>query len=165
MEVEALDHLCAGLSGHQARPDGAQQLYRTVLPRRTHQLCHRPCGDCRKERYKAFKAAWARIFPDREQSADGIDKVLHAARLNSGNSQRTWQAPLAELPDGAMIEHEGLAVLLWRGRQWCWSFSGYSHLAQPIPAGTVTVLTPAPIVALLRNGLAAELQVHASAEA
>lgn len=126
---------------------------------------HRPCGDCRKERYKAFKAAWARIFPDREQSADGIDKVLHAARLNSDNSQRTWQAPLAELPDGAMIEHEGQPVLLWRGRQLCWSFSGYSHLARPIPPGTVTVLTPEPIVALLKSGLAAELQVHVSAEA
>lgn len=126
---------------------------------------HRPCGDCRKDSYKAFKAAWAKAFPDQEQSATSIDKVLHEARLDSNNSQRTWQASLAELPDGAMIEHEGLPVLLWRGHQWCWSFTGYSRLAQPIRVSTVTVLTPAPFVALLRNGLAVELQVHPSAEA
>lgn len=123
---------------------------------------HRPCGDCRKERYKAFKAAWAKAFPSQDQSAAGIDKVLHAARLNPDNSQRTWQAPLAELPDGTLIEHEGQPALLWRGRQWRWSFDGYSPLPKPIPGGTVKVLTPEPIVTLLASGLAAELQVHPS---
>lgn len=126
---------------------------------------HRPCGDCRKDRYKAFKAVWARAFPDQEQSAASIDKVLHAARLNPDNSQRTWQAPLADLPDGTFIEYEGQPVLLWRGRQWCWAFEGYSLRLQPIPAMTVTVLTPEPIVALFKIGLAKELQVHSSAEA
>lgn len=68
---------------------------------------HRPCGDCRKDRYKAFKAAWAKVFPDQDQSAAGIDKVLQTARMNTDNSQRTWQASLADLPDGTMVEHEG----------------------------------------------------------
>ncbi len=26
---------------------------------------HPPCGDCRKDRYKAFKAAWAKVFRNR----------------------------------------------------------------------------------------------------
>ncbi len=125
---------------------------------------HRPCGDCRKDRYKAFKAAWARAFPDQDQSAAGIDKVLHAARLNADYSQGTWQAPLADLPDGTMVEHEGRPVLLWRGHQWSWGFDGYSPLPQPMTAGVVTVLTPEPIVALFKNGLGAELLVHPSAE-
>ncbi|WP_371232430.1 hypothetical protein ACAW63_06225 [Pseudomonas sp. QE6] len=125
---------------------------------------HRPCGDCRKERYKAFKAAWAKAFPDQDQSAAGIDKVLHAARLNTDNSLRTWQASLAVLPEGTMVEHEGEVVLLWGGRQWRWSFDGYSPLSPALANGVVTVLTPEPIVALLRNGLAADLQVHPSAE-
>lgn len=126
---------------------------------------HRPCGDCRKDRYKAFKAAWAQVFPGQDQSATCIDKALHAARLNADNSQRIWQATLADLPSGTIIEHEGLPVLLWRGRQWCWSFDGYSPLPQPIPSDMVGVLTPEPIVALFSGGLAADLQVHPSAEA
>ena len=126
---------------------------------------HRPCGDCRKERYKAFKAAWAKAFPDQDQSAAGIDQALHAARLNTDNSQRTWQASLAVLPEGTMVEHEGEPVLLWRGRQWRWSFDGYNPLSPALANRVVTVLTPEPIVALLSNGLAADLQVHPSAEA
>lgn len=125
---------------------------------------HRPCGDCRKDRYKAFKAAWAKTFPDQDQSAAGIDKVLQAARMNADNSQRTWQASLAGLPEGTMVEHEGQPVLLWRGRQWRWGFDSYSPLPQPMTSGVVTVLTPEPIVALFKNGLDAELLVHPSAE-
>ena len=125
---------------------------------------HRPCGDCRKDRYKAFKSAWAKTFPDQDQSAAGIDKVLQAARINTDNSQRTWQASLADLPDGTMIEYEGQPVLLWRGRQWRWSFEGYSPLPQPITTEVVTVLTPEPIVALFKKCLSAELLVHPSAE-
>ena len=125
---------------------------------------HRPCGDCRKDRYKSFKAAWAKTFLDQDQSAAGIDKVLQAARMNPDNSQRTWQANLADLPDGTMVEHEGQPVLLWRGLQWRWSFEGYSPLHQPITSGVVTVLTPEPIVALFKNDLGAELLVHPSVE-
>lgn len=90
--------------------------------------------------------------------------ILQAARMNAYNSQRTWQASLADLPDGTMVEHEGQPVLLWRGRQWCWSFEGYSPLPQPITTEVVTVLTPEPIVALFKNCLSAELLVHPSAE-
>ncbi|KRW65475.1 MULTISPECIES: hypothetical protein [Pseudomonadaceae] len=125
---------------------------------------HRPCGYCRKDRYKSFKAAWAKTFPDQDQSAAGIDNVLHAARMNPDNSQRTWQANLAVLPDGTIVEHEGQPVLLWRGRQWRWSFDGYTPHTQAMANGMVSVLTPEPIIALFRNGLAAELQVHPSAE-
>lgn len=125
---------------------------------------HRPCGDCRKDRYKAFKAAWAKTFPDQDQSAAGIDKVLQAARLNADNSPRTWQASLEDLPDGTMVEHQGQPVLLWCGRQWRWSFDGYSPLSQTMATGVVNVLTPEPIVALFKNSLGAELQVHPSAE-
>jgi hypothetical protein len=125
---------------------------------------HRPCGDCRKDRYKVFKAAWAKSFPDQDQSAAEIDKVLQAARLDTDNSQLTWQARLADLPEGTMVKHEGQPVLLWRGRHWRWSFDGYSPLPQAMANVVVTVLTPEPIVALFQNGLAAELQIHPSAE-
>lgn len=128
---------------------------------------HRPCAQCRKKDYKVFKAAWAKAFPEQQElSAKAIDSLLHAARLNADGSQRTWSAKRAALPDGSVIEHYGGCVLLWRGRQWRWSFAGYIPLHTVIPAEQhVNVLTPEPIVALFKNGLAVDLQVHPSAAA
>ena len=128
---------------------------------------HRPCAQCRKKDYKLFKEAWARAFPEQQElSAKTIDNLLHAARLNDDGSQRTWSAKLADLPDGTFIEHDGECVLLWRGGQWCWSFAGYTQLHTAIPAVQhVNVLTPEPIVALFKSGLAADLQVHPSTAA
>jgi hypothetical protein len=127
---------------------------------------HRPCAECRRPAYKMFKEAWARAFPEQQDlSARAIDNLLHAARLNDDGTQRTWNAKLADLPDGTMIEYEGRPVLLWRGRLWLWAFEGYSPLPRPIQATVVMVLTPEPVVTLFRSGLAAALQVHPTIEA
>jgi len=124
----------------------------------------RPCAECRRPAYKLFKAAWARVFHEHaELSANAIDNLLHAARLNDDGSQRTWIAKLSDLPDGSMIEHRGTCVLLWGGRQWCWSLAGYAPMLTTIPAGQeVTVLTPEPIVRLFAGGLAGTLAIHPS---
>lgn len=125
---------------------------------------HRPCSECRKDRYKAFKASWAEAFPDQDQSAAAIDRALHSARLNPDGSQRTWLAKLAGLPDGAMVEAHGLILLLWQGEQWQWSFHGYKPIERPLSGDEqVTVLTPEPLIKLFANGLAMNLQVHNSA--
>ncbi|WP_435607220.1 hypothetical protein [Pseudomonas knackmussii] len=127
---------------------------------------HRPCGDCRKDRYKAFKAAWARVFPEQDQSAEAIDRILHAARLNPNGTQRTWQARLDTLPDATLVEQNGTPLLLWKGRQWNWSFAGYSPVDNPLPAEqSVTVLTPEPIVRLFAAGLIEGMLVHDSVTA
>ncbi|MFJ3487467.1 hypothetical protein ACIPL1_29205 [Pseudomonas sp. NPDC090202] len=124
---------------------------------------HRPCSYCRHADFKRFKALWAEVFPGLDQSAAGIDRVLHDARLNADGSQWTWQAVLGDLPDGTMIEVEGDAVLLWRGGQWRWSFAGYEPIAASVAKQTtVTVLTPEPYVRLFAAGLASGLQVHPS---
>ena len=127
---------------------------------------HRPCADCRKANYKAFKAVWAKAFPEHEQSATAIDKSLHAARLNPDGSQRTWQARLDTLPDATLVQHNDETLLLWQGQQWRWSFNGYSPANQAIPAEhLVTVLTPEPIVRLFAAGLAEQIAVHPSVPA
>ncbi len=127
---------------------------------------HRPCWDCRKARYKAFKAAWAKEFPDQDQSATGIDSVLHAARLNPDGSQRTWQARLDTLPDATLVQHNDETFLLWQGQQWRWSFNGYSPANQPLAAEQVViVLTPEPVVRLFAAGLASQIEVHPSVSA
>lgn len=125
---------------------------------------HRPCAECRRPAYKLFKEAWARAFPQQQDlSAKAIDNLLHAARLSDDGSQRIWIEKLADLPDGVMIEYAGECVLLRQGRQWRWSFAGYTALPSAIPGDQeVTVLTPEPIVRLFAAGLAADLQVHES---
>lgn len=114
---------------------------------------HRPCHECRRADALAFRAAWeAAGLPGRR--AAEIDAVLHAARIGPDRRQRTHEAALADLPDGAFVMREGAALLLWRGRFWRWSGDGYADAGPqgPAGAGSVRVLTPAPVVAVLRAG-------------
>jgi hypothetical protein len=125
---------------------------------------HRPCSYCRRASYKHFQTLWAKVFPEADRSAVGIDRVLHGERLNADGSQRTWRARLGSLPDGTMIEADGQAILLWRGKQWRWSFEGYELFGERLPADEqVVVLTPEHVVQLFRAGLSADLVVHRSA--
>jgi methylphosphotriester-DNA--protein-cysteine methyltransferase len=51
---------------------------------------HRPCAECRRERYDEFRAAWIEINPvasDRKLGADDIDRVLHAERAVRGGGK------------------------------------------------------------------------------
>lgn len=128
---------------------------------------HRPCAECRRERYNEFRAAWSSVNSGgaamENVGADEMDRTLHAERAVRGGGKRTWIAALAELPPGAIIEHDGRAHLIWRGKLWPWSFTGYGA---PAPAGTaasqVTVLTPQSIVNVFGTGFVP--QVHASAD-
>src|SRR5262245_55192180 len=65
---------------------------------------HRPCAECRRGRFNAFRAAWAAAFPDTSGSplptADEIDRRLHAERVGEDGSKRCFTARLNELPDG-----------------------------------------------------------------
>jgi hypothetical protein len=127
---------------------------------------HRPCAECRRERYNEFRAAWMEAYSnvaDRKVGADDIDSVLHAQRAIRGGGKKTWQAHLAALPSGTFIEYRGRPHLIWNGRLWPWTFAGYED---PVPssaaAAEVTVLTPQSIVRVFESGFAP--QVHASAQ-
>src|SRR5262245_59079626 len=52
---------------------------------------HRPCAECQRERFNAFRDAWRRgngvAMPP---TAPEIDGRLHAERLGPGGSKRTW---------------------------------------------------------------------------
>jgi hypothetical protein len=61
---------------------------------------HRPCAECRRERYNAFREAWRR---QNKQSnppfADEIDLELHPVRIDKERNKVTYQAALRRLPD------------------------------------------------------------------
>ncbi|ROT97722.1 hypothetical protein [Histidinibacterium lentulum] len=124
---------------------------------------HRPCGECRRERYRVFVACWEAVYGG---AAEGlsmprtIDGVLHRARITRAREQVVHAAEAEGLPDGTMVAVGAEALLLWRGRALRWSFGGYGD-GRAVPRGRVTVLTPAPVVAVLRAGYRPE--VHGSA--
>jgi hypothetical protein len=113
---------------------------------------HRPCGECRHRRYQEFKQAWAAAHPGGPVSAPAMDARLHADRLAAPGVRRSYEAPLADLPDGAMVELDGRPWLVLGARLLAWSHGGYGQ-QRPRPDGTtVTVLTPRATVAVLAAG-------------
>ena len=110
---------------------------------------HRPCAECRRADWLAFRALWAQVHGG-PADADSIDRSLHAARLD-GLTRRLPPADPTRLPPGAMVlAPAGPALVTARGLA-PWSFTGYGPPA-PAPE-TVRLITPEPLVALLRAGL------------
>lgn len=113
---------------------------------------HRPCAECRRERYNAFRAAWqrARGLPA-PPFADEMDLELHPARIGPRKEKVTYSAGITTLPDGCFVTIENVPHLLWRGKLLRWTPDGYDA-ELPRANGLVTVLTPKPIVECLEAG-------------
>lgn len=126
---------------------------------------HRPCAECRRERYNEFCAAWARAYgrPGERPRADDMDAVIHADRFQRGGGKKTYEAPLSSLPEGAVVEHGGQVYLFRKSRLLPWSFGGYGPARDLEAATTVRVLTPVSIVRTIGAGFVPG--VHPSAGA
>jgi hypothetical protein len=113
---------------------------------------HRPCAECRRERFNAFKEAWRRARGLTSLPfADDIDRELHPARIQR-LQKVTYEAAMDSLPDGSFVQMDGRAYLVWTGALLLWTPEGYSGRL-PKPANTTaTVLTPEPIVECMRHG-------------
>jgi hypothetical protein len=126
---------------------------------------HRPCAECRRDRFREYRDAWAAGSRDRLSSqpvrADEIDRLVHADRVDRRGEKKTYEAVLSSLPPGTMIERGGRAFLCWGGRLRAWSFSGYGPAVRVPPRTKVRVLTPRSIVKTIRSGFVP--QVHDSA--
>ena len=127
---------------------------------------HRPCAECRRERFNAFKAAWKLRDPSgsaADPRAPEIDRELHSTRIDSQGRKRTSQAPLNALPNGAFVELEGSAFLVWGQTLLLWTPEGYARRDPRPPDRTVTVLTPWPVVECFAQGY--QPQIHPSGRA
>jgi hypothetical protein len=123
---------------------------------------HRPCAECRRERYNAFRHAWQIAHHlDEPPFADEMDLELHPARIDGQRTKVTFQAILSTLPDGALVEIGGSAYALWGGALLLWTPEGYAKRDMPPADSLVIVLTPKPIVGCFRAGYRPEM--HESA--
>ena len=119
---------------------------------------HRPCAECRRDAYEAFRAAWAGPGAASPPSAPQMDAILQRERLAPDGSKRSYESELDALPDGAMVEYAGAPHLLWRGRLRPWHFEGYGP-ARSAARDKLKVITPASTVRALRRGYPLQVAV------
>jgi hypothetical protein len=127
---------------------------------------HRPCAECRRDRFNEFRAAWLSVNADLigndSSRIEDIDKVLHAERVATDGGKQTYTARLGALPPGTFVEYRRMPHLVWNGRLWPWTFSGYAA-PRKTRAADVTVLTPKSIVRVFESGSLLP-QVHESVD-
>jgi hypothetical protein len=88
---------------------------------------HRPCAECRRKRYDAFKNAWwSHCKQERPPFAEKMDLELHPARIDR-RKKVTYGAALSSLPDGSFVLVEGCAHLVWRDALLLWTPEGYAR--------------------------------------
>jgi hypothetical protein len=119
---------------------------------------HRPCAECRRERYNAFREAWRCQNKQSNPSfADEIDLELHRVRIDKERNKVTHQAALRLLPDGCFVQIEGSAYLVLGDALLLWTPEGYERRDARPKDSIVTVLTPEPIVGCFRHGYRPEM--------
>jgi hypothetical protein len=119
---------------------------------------HRPCAECRRERFHAFRNAWKR--GDQAPSASEMDTELHRNRVDSRGKKLTYPAPLNSLPGGCFVTIDNSAYLVWEDALFLWAPDCYARKDSQPEELVVTVLTPRPVVECFRHGYKPE--VHSS---
>jgi hypothetical protein len=114
---------------------------------------HRPCGECRHEDYRRFRAIWQRLHPG-QVGADAMDWQLHSERVDPGTrGQRRHPMPFAGLPDATFVVLGDRPWLVLGHELLEWTPAGYVAERRERPAsGAAVVLTPPSLVAVLRAG-------------
>jgi hypothetical protein len=85
-------------------------------------------------------------------SAEALDAVLHAERLDARRQRVTFPERLDALPDAAFVVQAGAAWLVRDGRLWPWRPESYGPPAAWPGETVVEVLTPRSVVNMLRAG-------------
>jgi hypothetical protein len=120
---------------------------------------HRPCAECRRPDFQAFKAAAQASGAAGLERAGDLDQALHAQRLDGDGSKRMYRAEVVGLPDGVFVGIDGDAWLKRHGRLHRWTPAGYAASRQ-LPTGEAAVLTPRLTVEVIRSGYAPQMALR-----
>jgi hypothetical protein len=114
---------------------------------------HRPCAECRRERFLAFQNAWTgQAGGSSAPRASQMDDELHRARIDRRGNKVTYEAALDRLPNGCFVDIAGSPFLVWNGGLLLWTPERYARRDAYPQTETVTVLTPRPTVECIRAG-------------
>lgn len=120
---------------------------------------HRPCCECRRERYLEFKDYWVKANLKKqadEVKISVINKLMHKDRINKG-VKIIHKTNIKDLPDGTIFSYKNAAYLIFKTKIYLWSFEGYSFAQSVNMPDEVDVLTPKSIVNIFRLGFKPEI--------
>lgn len=129
---------------------------------------HRPCGECRRDAHRAFRAAWARATGASDLTIQQVDRQMHRLRVRPrSREQIRHKRPLDDLPDGVFVAFPGQtgmegAWLVLGDRLYLYAPQGYRATIERPQGGAVDVLTPSVTVDVLGAGY--RPVIHASVQ-
>jgi hypothetical protein len=125
---------------------------------------HRPCFFCRRDDANRFRAAWEEGNGVMDIRAREMDSVLHHERLERGKKRlHPLPVPVAQLPDGAMVQQGAEYFLVVQNRALLWSMAGYVRADSAID--DAMLLTPPSTLRALSAGYRPVLHSSATAAA
>jgi hypothetical protein len=118
---------------------------------------HRPCAECRRADYMAYKHAWADALGVGPPYAWEMNRQLHRERIVRGtHRRRLHDLPWRGLPDGVFVLLDVTAVVLG-DRLVEWTPEGYGRRLPRPMRGEARVITPPSTVAVLTAGYRAQI--------
>jgi hypothetical protein len=123
---------------------------------------HRPCAECRRESYDAYRAAWAEGLGSPVPSAKQINRQLHGERIVRGSHRRRLhEMPWAGLPDGAFVLLDETPAVVVGDQLSERTREGYGERRDRPTRGTANMITPPSTVATLRAGYPVQIDESA----
>jgi hypothetical protein len=120
---------------------------------------HRPCAECRRTDYNAYRQAWSQTRGGTTTYAKDMDTQLHRERTDPAQRMLPWNG----LPDGVFIgTGDGPAVVVGDHLA-VWDDTAYTYRRRlPRPAnGSASVLTPLSTVDVVRAGYRVQIDPSA----
>jgi hypothetical protein len=125
---------------------------------------HRPCFECRRDDYKKFKTLWLKGNPEygfnEKTSINELDKILHQERINRDGSKLTFEADIADLPDGVFVQYNQNAFLIFNRLMYLWSPSGYEKYGIGPDTDLLQVVTPRSILNTFKAGYLPQVAIN-----
>ena len=127
---------------------------------------HRPCAECRRGAYNAYRDAWAHSLGGPPPSAGEMNRRLHGERIVRGtHTRRTHPMRWADLPDGSFVRLEDAPAVVSGSELVEWTHAGYGARRSRPRRGSAEVITPPASVAVLRAGYPVQLDPQATTSA
>jgi hypothetical protein len=123
---------------------------------------HRPCAECRRDSYNAYRSAWADGLGATQPPAKEINRQLHRERSCPGLiAAGCTSCPGQSYPAASSSGSTALLASCLDGSLVEWTHAGYGA-ARPRPArGVANVITPPSTVAALQAGYSVQIDESA----